>query len=206
MLWHGCWCQTGWLNISKTEATVGTGSLILDIWSLEKTSGLFPAFRCTLLVNLHPTVASDSCPWLTWVDPDMVFCCCSLKVPACCTFWDAFVLTMAVKSGFLSYCNLHVSLSDLLWSLIMTFQPTELSLTGLFLSFTPFCCARPVWLKIPEQQFLKYTNNHATELLRLYSPPQSTLKLLICICIIVFIVVLQHVWMNCMIDQGYRCS
>lgn len=63
------------------------------------------------------TMPSYSCAWLTGEEPSVVFCCCSLS--SCSVFWDAFQLSVIVKSGYLSYCNLIVSLNQFRFTLAL---------------------------------------------------------------------------------------
>lgn len=72
----------------------------------KKLSGLFPIVTCSVSVS---PVASDSCPRLTGVKPDVVFSCCgpfSRRFDVVSALrW--FLLTTVAK-GYLSYCSLPV--------------------------------------------------------------------------------------------------
>lgn len=50
-----------------------------------------------------PTVTSGFCSWLKGVEHDELCCCCSPSGLERCVFWDAFLLAMVIKSGYLSY-------------------------------------------------------------------------------------------------------
>lgn len=91
------------------------------------------------LVQLRATV---SCSRLTGVAPSAVFCCSCRTHWMCFVFGDALPHTLVVRSGYLSYRYLLVSLkqsdSPLIFYIIAAFSPRELLFAAYFLFFKLF--------------------------------------------------------------------
>lgn len=98
-----------------------------------------------------PSLASNSCSWVTVVKPDMTFCCCSSSFK---TFElrYAFHLGVFVKSDSFRYCSLLFRLESaartFLINAIQLFLSVELQTHWIFL-----------YVKISEDQ-LSATTNH----------------------------------------------
>lgn len=60
-----------------------------------------------------PTLASDSCFWITGVESDLVLCCRSPSESRFSVLRDAFALTMVVKTGWVTFCQRCLFSSDL---------------------------------------------------------------------------------------------
>lgn len=104
-LWYVCWCQMDLFEYFRTcffmKFSQTQPSLV---------SGLFPVFTCAVWVSLSPL--RTQIPVLGF--PVWNLMCPSVVVAyppqglTYCAFWDAFLLTMVVQSGYLSKHSLPV--------------------------------------------------------------------------------------------------
>lgn len=108
----GSWIRAFGIQFSRNSAEIKFFQTRLHFSSLKMSS----------LGKSSPTAASAVCPWLTVVELNVVFCCCSPTTSRLtyCASWDAFLLNTFVQNGYPSYhsfvnLNLH-GLSSLTFS------------------------------------------------------------------------------------------
>lgn len=118
----------------ESEATVGIGWPKLSSWKLGKKKNMWG-------------FTSTCCSWHTGMQPDKM-ACCEISTSRFDVFWDAFLLTVVVESGYMNYRSLPVGSNQFLHSPLISLISKAFLVKDL-----PLTVHQQPWHKVTEITF-----------------------------------------------------